>query len=60
MRAVGGAQGFAQTDLARALGDGDQHDVDDADRAQRQRDQANAAQKPIHGSEDLAHQSSGS
>ena len=31
---MGGAQRFAQADLAGALGHRDQHDVDDADRAQ--------------------------
>ena len=34
---MGGAEGLAQTDLAGALGDGDQHDVDDADAAQGER-----------------------
>ena len=44
-----------RSDLAGALGHRNQHDVDDADRAQRQRDQTYAAEEPIHGGENLAH-----
>ncbi len=53
--AVGGAQRLAQADLACALAHRHQHDVDDADRAQRQRDQANSAEEDVHHVEDLAH-----
>ena len=44
-----------ETDLARAVGNCDQHDVDNSDRAQGECDQSDAAQKHIHGIEDLAH-----
>ena len=52
--AIGGAQRLAQADLASALADRDQHDVDDADGAQSQRDQANAAEEDVHDVENLA------
>ena len=48
------AQRLAQSDFARALGHRDQHDVDDANRAQAQRDDSDDAQEPVHGAEDLA------
>ena len=44
----GGAQGFADTDLAGALGDGDQHDVHDADAAERERQQRDGAEEEGH------------
>src|SRR5580765_6301339 len=47
--AVGRAQRFAEADFMRPLGDRDQHNVDNADRAQRQRDHAHAAQENTHG-----------
>ena len=54
--AVGGAESFAQSDFACALGDGDQHNVDDADGAEGERDQADGAEKFVHRIEDGAHQ----
>ena len=53
--AIGGAQGLAQTDLARALADRNQHDVDDADGAEGQRNQPDAAEEHVHGIENFAH-----
>ncbi len=52
--AIGRAQGLHQSNFLRALADRDQHDVDNADCAQRQRDQPHASQKSVHGIEDLA------
>ena len=55
-RAPRGAQGFAQADLARALGHRNQHDVHHAHAAQRQRHHRDRAQKRRHRSEDVVHQ----
>ncbi len=52
--AVGCAQRFAQADLARALGDRDEHDVDDADCAEGKRDDSDAAEEDVHRGEDHA------
>ena len=52
---MSGAQRLAQTDLAGAFGDRDQHDVDDADRTQGQRNHTNHAQEIIHAVEDPGH-----
>src|ERR1039457_5250085 len=50
--ALSGSHRLEDTNLASPFGDGDQHDVDDAYRAQAQGDDAHAAQKNIHGVED--------
>ena len=50
--ALGGADGFEQADLPGPLGDRYEHDVDDADGAEAERDDADAAQEYIHGVED--------
>src|ERR1051325_10397145 len=47
------ADSFADADLAGALGDGDQHDVHDADAADDERDARNRAQQPRHGARGL-------
>ena len=52
--AAGGAEGFAQADFAGALGDRDQHDVDDADSAEAEGDKAHAAEEDVHGVKDFA------
>ena len=56
------ADGEADADLARALGDRDQHDVHDADAADQQADRRDRAQEAGqqrrcrgHGRDDLAH-----
>ena len=54
MLSIGSAQSFAQSNLARAVSDGDQHNVDNSDCAQRQRYQAHRSEKCVHGIEDLA------
>src|ERR1700739_2506868 len=53
--AMGSAESLAQADLVGPLTDGDQHDVDDANRAQGKCDEADAAEEPVHGGENLAH-----
>src|SRR5271165_1848090 len=53
--AMGGAQSLAQANLSRSLGDGDQHDVDDADRAQAKSNESHDAQKIIHRVKNLSH-----
>ena len=50
----GGAEGFADADLAGALGDGDEHDVHDADAAEREREQGDGGEEDGHGVEDVA------
>src|SRR5215469_4780045 len=50
--AVGGAERFAQADLAGAFADRNQHDVDDADGAQSERDHADGAEEHVHDVED--------
>ena len=52
--ALGCADGFEDADFAGALGDRDEHDVDDADGAEAQGDDADAAEKDVHGVEDGA------
>ena len=52
--ALGGADGFHDADFAGALGDRDEHDVDDAHGAEGEGDDADAAEKDIHGVEDGA------
>ena len=54
--AIGGTESLAQSDFASALGDGDEHDVDDADGAERKRDQTDGAKEFVHGIEDGTHQ----
>src|SRR5208282_2784330 len=53
-RAMGRSERFAQSDLAGAFGNGDEHDVDDADRAEGERDHTDHAEKIIHAVKDLA------
>ena len=53
--AIGGAQSFAKTDLARALRNRYQHDVDHANRAQTKRHQADRPQERVHGIGDFPH-----
>ena len=48
-----GAERFAKSDLAGAFGDRHEHDVDDADGAERQRNDTDHAEKPIHAVEEL-------
>ncbi len=48
----GCAERFADADLARALGDGDQHDVHHADAAKRERQQSDGAEEERHHAED--------
>ena len=43
-----GADGHAQADLAGALGDGDEHDVHDADAADDERNRRDAQQQCAH------------
>jgi len=50
--ASGGAEGFADADLAGALGDGDEHDVHDADAAECKSEQRNGAEEECHDVED--------
>ena len=50
-----GAHGLADADLARALGDGYEHDVHDADAAYEQRDAGDAAQHQREGAAGLLH-----
>ncbi len=52
--AVGSAESFAQAYLFGALGDGDEHDVDDADGTEGEGDDTDAAEKDVHGGEDDA------
>src|SRR6202030_158449 len=52
--AVGGAQGFEQPDFSRTLADRDQHNVDYANGAQRERNQPHCTQKHVHGVENQA------
>ena len=47
--AAGGAQGAAQPDLGAAFQDGDDHDVGDPDRADQQRDRAQAEEQGVEG-----------
>ena len=47
--ASGGAQGAAQPDLGAAFQDGDDHDVGDPDRADQQRDRAQAEEQGVEG-----------
>ncbi len=49
-----GADGFHDADVAGSLGDGDQHDIDDADGSEAESDDTHAAQEDIHGGEDDA------
>ena len=49
------ADGHAQPDFAGSLGHGDQHDVDDADRTESERHQADPAEEYVHRVEDFAH-----
>src|ERR1019366_1319716 len=44
---------FAQSDLTGAFGDRHKHDVNDADRTERQRNYTNYTEEPIHAVEDL-------
>ena len=53
--AVSRTQSFAQSNFPRPLGHRHQHDVDDADRAQRQGHESDDPEEIIHGVEDLAH-----
>ena len=46
--ACGGAESFADADLAGALGDGDEHDVHDADAAEREREQSDGGEEEGH------------
>ena len=51
--APGGAKGAAQPDLLTALKHGDDHDVGDADRADQQRDRAEAEEQGVERSLDV-------
>ena len=42
------AERLPQPDLARALAHGDQHDVHDADAAERERDEADGEEEILH------------
>jgi len=50
----GCANGLEDADLAGALGDRDEHDVDDADCAEAEGDDADTAEEDVHGVEDGA------
>ena len=50
---MSGSQSFAQPNFAGALGDGDEHDVDDADGAEPERDYAHDAEEPVHAIKDF-------
>src|ERR1017187_2842780 len=51
-----GANGLAQADFARPLGDRNQHDVQDPHATQRQRDHRDGSQERGHRDENLVHQ----
>ena len=50
---MSGAKRLAQPDLTSAFGDGDEHDVDDADGAESKRNHTDHPEEIVHAVEDL-------